>query len=151
MAVVTGKSDLIRDYLAGDAAPDPMRLKGRRFIATGTVANGATDSNLSMYHLIDLPSDCILDEDTAFDVENWGFAQVVIGTQTDTDALLDVARAAATTQRPIVFGDANHAKELWEVLGLAADPGGEIGIWAHAEAGATGAGTMPFQMSYRYR
>lgn len=151
MAVETGKSDLIRDYLAGEGAPDPMRLKGRRFIATGTVANGAADSNLSMYHLIDLPSDCILDEDTAFDVENWGFAQVVIGTQTDTDALLDVARSAATTQRPIAFGDTNHGKELWEVLGLAADPGGEIGIWVHAEANATGAGSMPFQFSYRYR
>lgn len=151
MAVVSGKSDLIRDYLAGDAAPDPMRNRGRTYMATGTVANAATDSSASMYHLIDLPSDCILDELTKFDVENWGFAQVVIGTQTDTDALLDVAKASGNTAAPIAFGDANHGKELWEMLGLAADPGGEIGIWAHAEAGATGAGSMPFQFSWRYR
>lgn len=151
MAVVSGKSNLIRDYVAGEDAPDPMLTRARLYIATGTVTNDAADSSASKYHLADLPSDCILDPLTQFDVENWGFAQVVIGTETDTDALLDVARAAATGQSPIVFGDANHGLELWQVLGLAADPGGNIALWAHAEAGATGAGAMPFQVAYRYR
>lgn len=151
MAIVSGKSDLIPDKYAGDAAPDPMRLKGRTYMATGTLTNAASDSNTSMYRMIDLPSDCILDELTKFDVQNWGFAQVVIGTETDTDALLDVARSAANLQAPIAFGDANHGVELWQLLGLASDPGGMIGIWCHAEADATGAGSMPFQFSYRYR
>jgi hypothetical protein len=151
MAIVSENSDLIRDYLAGDAAPDPMRAKGRHFFATGTVLNGATDSSASKYHLVDLPSDCILDDDTAFDVQNWGFAQVVIGTETDTTALVNVAKTAGVTHRPIVFGDAAHGVALWQKLGLAADPGGNIAIWAHAVANATGAGNMPFQFSYRYR
>lgn len=155
MAVVSGKSDLVTNYLAAHIAdtapPDPVRARGRPIYAIGTVTNAATDSNLSMYHLADLPADCILLEDTAFDVENWGFAQVVIGTKTDTDALLDVLKSAATTQRPVVFGDAKHGKELWEVLGLASNPGGVISIYAHAEAGATGAGNMPFQFVYAYR
>lgn len=152
MAVVTGKSDLIRDYLAGDAAPDPMRVRGRRYIATGSAANAAGDSQGSKYHLVDLPSDCILDEDTKFDVQNWGYAQIEIGTATDATALVNVLKSAGATATAVAFGDASHGLELWEVLGLAADPGGEIGIWAHgAAAGATGAGSMPFQLAWRYR
>lgn len=152
MAVVTGKSNLIRDYVAGEDAPDPMVARGRLYVATGTVANAATDSSGSKYHLADLPSDCILDPLTNFKVDGWGFAQILIGTETDTNALLDVARSAATTQQPVAFGAAaSHGKELWELLGMAADPGGTIGLWAHAAAGATGAGTMPFQVVYRYR
>lgn len=151
MAVVNGRSNLIPDHYAGEIAPDPEIARGRPIVATGIVTNGAADSNLSMYHLADLPADCILDPRTIFDVENWGFAQVVIGTKTDTDALVDVARSAATSKAPIVFGDANHLKRLWEVLGLAESPGGLIGIWAHAEAGATGAGNMPFEFHYRWR
>ena len=138
-------------FIAQSDPADPNRARGRPIYVQGTVANAATDSNTSMYHLCDLPSDCILLEHTAFDVQNWGFAQVVIGTRDDTDALLDVAKSAANTQRPITFGDANHAKELWEVLGLAANPGGTIGLYAHAEADAAGAGSMPFQVVYSFR
>ena len=155
MAIVKGKPDLVANYLdafiAQSDPADPNRARGRPIYVQGTVANAATDSNTSMYHLCDLPSDCILLEHTAFDVQNWGFAQVVIGTRDDTDALLDVAKSAANTQRPITFGDANHAKELWEVLGLAANPGGTIGLYAHAEADAAGAGSMPFQVVYSFR
>lgn len=149
MPVVSGKSNLIHgtfDY--GADAPDPQAAKGRLILATGTVANAADDSNASMYELARIPSQALLHEATFFDVENWGFAQVVIGTKTDTDALLDVARSAANVQSPIAIGDAHHGKPLWEILGLAADPGGDISLWAHAEAGATGAGTMPFRIAY---
>lgn len=148
MAVVTSNSDLYRDDLSTDNPVEAMRLKGVLRASIGSVANLATDSSGSMYKLGEIPSYAILSEDTFFDVENWGFAQVVIGTKTDTDALLDVARSAATTQSPIAIGDANHGKRFWEVLGLAADPGGVIPLYAHAEAGATGAGTMLFRLAF---
>lgn len=149
MAVVKSTSDLIHDYFDMDAyPPDPVQARGRLVIATGTVTNLATDSTLSQYHLVDLPSSCILHPDTFFDVENDGFAQIVIGTESDTDALVDVLKSAGNTISPVAKGDANHSKRLWEVLGLAADPGGNIGIWKHAEAAATAAGSMPFQIHY---
>lgn len=153
MAVVKGKSDLIPDpYNDAAVPPDPVRARGRMIVAQGTVANLSTDNTNSMYHLADLPADCILDPSTAFQVQSWGFAQVVIGTQTDTDALLDVARNAANVQNPVAFGDANHGKELWEQLGLAARPESNvISIWAHAEGNATGAGSLKFRIAYLYR
>lgn len=151
MAVVETNSDLIHDYLdPGSVPPDPVQARGRLIVATGTVANAADDSNGSMYHLVDLPSDCILQPDTFFDVQNDGFAQIVIGTRGDTDALIDQTRATENTVSPIAAGDAHHGKRLWEVLGLAADPGGNIGLYKHAEADATGAGSMPFAIHYLY-
>lgn len=149
MAVVEGKSDLIHDYLdAESVAPDPVQASGRVIVATGTVANAADDSTASMYHLVDLPSDCILQPGTFFDVQGDGFAQIVIGTKSDTDALVDQTRATENIITPIANGDANHGKRLWEVLGLAENPGGNISLWKHAEAAATGDGSMPFAIHY---
>lgn len=46
MAVVTEKSDLMHDYLDSTSTPpDPVQARGRPIYATGTVANGADDSN----------------------------------------------------------------------------------------------------------
>ena len=75
---------------------------------------------------------------------------MVIGTKTDTTALIDQTRATEDVVQPIAIGDASHAKRLWEVLGMAEDPGGSIALFAHAAAGATGAGSMPFRISYIY-
>ena len=147
--IVNSTSDLIHDYFDMDAYPaDPVQARGRVVVATGTVTNLSTDLNTSKYHLVDLPSSCILHPDTFFDVENDGFAQIVIGTESDTDALVDVAKSGGNTITPIAKGDANHGKRLWEVLGLAKDPGGNIGLWKHAEADAAGVGSMPFQIHY---
>lgn len=151
MAVVDEKSDLFRNAHALDLSPDPLKTKGRLMVATGTIANLATDSNLSKYRLIELPSDCYLHEDTFFDVQGDGFAQIVIGTLTDTDALVDQTRATENIVTPIAIGDANHGKQLWEILGLAADPGGFITLFKHAEANATGAGSMDFRIVYIWR
>ena len=98
--------------------------------------------------LADIPSNAIVHEDTFFDVASWGFAQVVIGVEGDTDALVDQAKATENIVTPIAVGDANHGKELWEVLGMAADPKGNIRLIASAEADATGAGSMPFRIAY---
>jgi hypothetical protein len=148
MAVVTTKSDLYRDAAALGAIPMPNKLRGVVRHAVGTVTNAAGDSTASKYKLASVPSHAIMHPSTLFDVQAWGFAQSVIGSADVTDQILDVATVAATTQSPFAFGDANHGKELWEVLGLAADPGGMIDIYAHAEAGATGAGSMPFCIAW---
>lgn len=147
MAVVSGKSDLI-PVSGGGNAPSPQKARGRLVAMTGSVSNAADDSNTSKFHLANVPSDALVHEDTFFDVENWGFAQVVIGTETDTDALVDQTLATENTVTPFAVGDANHGKPWWEALGLAADPGGYIALYAHAEADATGAGSMPFRIAY---
>ena len=151
MAVENKLSDLIHDYLDDTSvAPDPAQARGRVIKATGTATNAADDLATSTFHLMDLPSDCILDADTFFKVDNWGFAQVVIGTKTDTTALVNQTTITEAIVTPIAQGDANHGKRLWEVLGMASDPGGNIGIYAHAAANATAVGTMLFQAAYLY-
>lgn len=151
MPIVSGKSNLIPDHFAGYHGPDPEIARGRPIMSTGTVTNTSTDLSGSKYLLAELPSSCLLGDRTAFDVEAWGFAQVNIGTNTDIDALGTVAKSAGNTYSPVAFGDAKHGKLLWEVLGLAADPGGMIPIYAHASANATGAGSMPFRFEYFFR
>lgn len=146
MAVVNKTSDLYRDELAGGAVPDPQAVAGRIKVATGILTNAADDSSGSSYKICSLPADAILHEDTIFDVENWGFAAVRIGTLDDVDALVSANTSAATSQSPRVFGDANHGKRLWELLGLASQPAGNITLYAHAVANATGAGNMPFRV-----
>jgi hypothetical protein len=149
MAVVEGKSDLINDKFDPASVPaDPKRARGDLKVMTGTVANGASDSSGSSYKLAEIPADALLMPQTFFDVENWGFAQVVIGTKSDTDALVDQTKATEDIVAPIAQGDAYHGKSLWEIMGLAANPGGTLSLWIHAEADAAGAGSMPFQIVY---
>lgn len=144
MAVVNVKSNLFRNEATAGAVIDSKRVRGRIKVAVGSVSNAADDSSGSTYLLARIPSHAIMLPRTQFDVENTGFAAIRIGTLTDVDALVAVLKSAGNTVTPFAFGDANHGKELWEVLGLAADPGGMIGIYQHAIAGATGAGSMPF-------
>lgn len=145
MAIVSGKSDIM------SADTDPAKLRGRPIVTTFTATNAATDSSGSKYLLCKLPSCAILDALTAFQVENWGFAAIRIGTADDVDALVAVLKSAGTTVSPVAQFDAKHGKPLWEVLGLAADPGGDIALYAHAIANATGAGTLLGEVHYRFR
>jgi len=152
MAVVKTKSNLFPDLQAGGVTPDPARSRGRAICVAFAVANLATDSNLSSYHLCDIPADAILDSRTAFLVTNWGFAQINIGTRTDVDALVTQTKATGNVVTPIAFGDAKHGLPAWQVLGLAAAPDdGVIGIYAHASAAATSAGSMKGEVHYRFR
>mgnify|MGYP007077412934 CR=1 FL=1 len=148
MPIVTKKSDLFRDEQAGGEVLDAAKTKGRMFTAHGTATNAADDLSGSKYHLIDLPSGAILDDRTAFDVEATGFAAIRIGTKDDVDALVSQTKATENIVTPLAFGDANHGKALWEILGMAEDPGGFIGLYQHAIANATGAGTMLFRISW---
>ncbi|MGR3521937.1 MAG: hypothetical protein ACU0FT_04205 [Paracoccus sp. (in: a-proteobacteria)] len=152
MAIVNLKSDLFADRDAGILEPDPARKRGRPIVVAGQLTNAGTDSAGSTYHLIDVPADAILDALTTFKVDGWGFATISIGTQTDADALVSVARSAGATVTPIARLGAQHGKPLWQVLGLAEAPkSGVIGIYAHGPANATAAGTMPFELHYRFR
>ena len=147
--IVEGQSDLIVGPLT--AAPDPARARGRPIVTQFTCTNAASDSSGSKYLLASLPSDCILSPQTWFKVDQAGFAAIRIGTATDVDALVAVLKSAGTYVEPLTRGGASHGKPLWEVLGLAADPGGFIGIYWHAIADATGAGTLQGAFHYFYR
>lgn len=142
------KSDVFRDQIAGGAVPDAARTNGRTLNIIGTASNAADDSNGSSFHLGDIPSGAILHENTFFDVQNTGFAAIRIGTKTDVDALVSVLKSAGNEVLPVARGDANHGKPLWQHLGLAEDPGGFIGIYQHAIADATGAGSMPYRLTF---
>lgn len=146
MPIVKTKSDWHGDKV------DPARQKGRPIVAQLAVTNAADDSSGSSYHLIDLPSDCILTSGTAFRVQDWGFAAIRIGTRTDVDALVNQLKSAENVANPVAkFATTFHGKPLWQALGLSENPGGTIGLYAHAIAGATGAGAMQAEIHYLYR
>lgn len=148
MGIETGNSDLIGDLVNAVFPPPPELARGRVIRATGKLTHLSSASSGSKYLLIRVPSYAILTEMTLFDVENLGFATVNIGTASDLDALITIAKSSGNTVTPIVFGDAHHGKHLWEVLGLSADPGGDIELYLTASGDATGAGSMPFQIEY---
>lgn len=150
MAVVSVNSGLYNNIYGG-ADPDPLVKAGRPKVASGRVANASTDSNLSTYRLIDLPSDCILDEGTWFYVANDGFADIRIGTLADPVALVSQLKSAGNLIQPIAAGAANFDYPLWQRLGLAADPGGWITLYKHAIANAVAAGSMTFRIKWIYR
>jgi hypothetical protein len=149
MPVVEKTSDLINNMRLQEVPPDPARARGRQVVANFTVFNASDDFLGSKYLLVRLPSFVILDGRTAFKADTWGFATVQIGTRTNPTALLNAARLAL--HQPINFGDGRHGQSLWQVLGMAADPGGEIELFANAAANATGAGSMRGEIHYRTR
>ena len=56
--------------------------------------------------------------------------------------------------REVAAGAERHALpagDFFDFVGLAADPGGTIGIYAQGPANATGAGVMTGEFHYRYR
>ncbi len=153
MPVVNEKSTVFKP--ASDplgAEPKPELARGRPIVVTGSMANLSTDSQLSKYLLAELPSDAILDTRTFFKVDTWGYADIRIGTFTDVAALVSVLKSAGAIVAPLTQGDARHGQPLWQALGLATDPGGVIGIYAHGSVAApTGAGSMKFEIHYRHR
>ncbi len=148
MPVVTVNSDIA----APSPNSDPGKARGRPVKSVGNVANASTDSQNSKYKLADLPSEAILQPGTFFKVDLWGYADIRIGTFSDPVALVNQLRSAGAIVTPIANGDARHGQPLWQALGLAADPGGVIGIYAHGNVAApTGAGTMRFALEYLTR
>lgn len=153
MPVVNLKSTVFKqDSDPLGAEPKPELARGRPIVVTGSIANGATDSQNSKYLLAELPSDCILDTRTFIQASTWGYADIRLGTFSDPAALISQTRATETIATPVDVADAKHGMPLWQACGLAADPGGVIGIYLHGSVAApTGAGSSKFEIHYRYR
>jgi hypothetical protein len=148
MPIRDKKADVFRDQRAGGAVLDAPRTNGRLRHIYGTVTNLADDDSGSLFHLGDLPSACILHEETFFDVTNDGYAAIRIGTRTDPAALVSVLKSAGNEVLPVVRGGANHALPLWQRIGLPRNPGGVIGIYKHAIANAVAAGSTRYRLSF---
>jgi hypothetical protein len=76
---------------------------------------------------------------------------VNIGTKANPTALVTVLKSAGTYVTPLTRGDAKHGLPLWQALGMAADPGGTISLYAQGPAAAASAGTMKGEIAYLYR
>lgn len=148
MAIVNVKSNLYRDEMAGGAVLDALVVRGVIRRATGKVFNAATDSSGSVYRLIKLRSDVILTTGTFFHNAAWGFATTQVGVVGDADALFTKTTSATTTESPITGIEAVSGQRLWQQLGMASDPKGQIELVATAAANATGAGDMPFAIEW---
>lgn len=145
MPIVKKKSDIL------SADPDIAKANGYARCIAATLTNAADDLSGSTYRIGSLPSCAVLDARTAFQVQNWGFAAIRIGTAANPAALVSVLKSAGNVVSPIVQFDARHGLPLWSVLGLAEDPGGMIDLYAHAIANATAAGSMLVEIHYRWR
>jgi hypothetical protein len=131
---------------------DPARARGINYKSVDTVSNLITDSVGSKYLLMNLPAEASLLPGTQFGVNLWGYADIRIGTFSDPVALVSVLRSAGAVVTPIAFNDARHGQPLWQQLGLAADPGGEIGIYAHGSVAVpTVGGSMRFTLDWTFR
>lgn len=150
--IVEGYSDVAPRAVGGQGRPDPQAVAGTVRHISGVVNTVAVDDLTgSSYYLAAVPSDAYMKPGTFFDVAAWPFAQVRIGTQADIDALVTVAQSAGDIVTPFAVGDPNANVPLWQVLGLAQNPGGEIVLYAHAIGDATGAGSMRFGIEYVHR
>ena len=145
MPITNKKSDIL------SADPDSAKANGvLRFVAA-TLTNAADDLLGSKFKIASLPSCAVLDALTGFQVQNWGFADIRIGTAGNPAALVSVLKSAGNVVNPIERFDAKHGKPLWNALGMADDPGCMIDLYAHAIANATGAGSMKVEIAYRWR
>ncbi len=151
MPIVNNRSTIVTDPRLTEPGPDPAFARGDMTVASFSVAAALTDSSGSRYYLLDVPSDCILDFGTTFKVDLWAYADIRIGTRTDPAALASLLRSAGAIVTPLVQFDAKWAKPAWQQLGMAADPRSPIGIYAHAIAAPTVAGTLFGNVRYLFR
>lgn len=151
MAIVNLKSTIYGIVgTAGYAAPAGASRDGQIHYVAGRITNAATDNTGSKYLICELPWTAILQPETAFRTDAWGFAQAVIGVDEDPDSLLDAVKGVSTTgQLPVTIFGTLWNKPLWQALGLASMPlTGPAKLYAIAEANAAGAGTMDFHIRY---
>ncbi len=151
MPIVSLRSGLVTDPRQLEPGPDPVRARGKLIVATGRLTNAASDSSGSRYEMCAIPSDALFDPSMAFDVTDWGFAGIRIGTRASIGALVNQTKATANIVQPVAFGDTKFENPVWQVLGFAADPERPISLFAHAAADAVGAGFLQFRIAYLYR
>lgn len=145
------KSDIFGSTGAsGYTSPNSASRNGRINRVAGTVACAADALTGSTYLLASVPSSAIMLPESAIMTTAWGFAQAVVGTLGVTDGLLDVTKATggASGNNPITIFGAKWNVPVWQQFGLAADPGIPLDILAIAQADATGAGSIKFDLVF---
>lgn len=118
---------LIRDRFEGDLAQNDLLSLGK--IAADAIINPIN----SIIWFDDLGTSVTMD----------------IGDATDEDALVaaqDVAAAAGSCSILKSVDIANYWKPLWEQLGMASNPGGEIELFAKFEAANPATGSISWQI-----
>lgn len=151
MAVVNTKSTVITNADQG-VLSDRKFARARLLSSTGFVNKAAADSNASVFRFARLPSNAIIraitvnadaaiTAGTAYQLAGYDTPSanggVVIGNLTSFGAALDLSAAGIKSVRPAA-GDVE--KTLWQLLGLATDPGKSIDIALLATtAGSTAA------------
>lgn len=170
MAVVTTKSTAVT---AGDTLPQTLTQQkidgGRLRERVGFVEATATDSIASIYRLLRVNSgdrvsrlllSCDAITTAVGDIGIYDIAAVNAGAVVDVDffasaqpltsALVnaDVTHEADAADAGAGFGLADVEKQLWQALGLAADPGKQYDIAITLTAAATGAGTVGLKLQY---
>lgn len=153
MAVVTTPSSAYSTGAGASFVPVDNTVSAATLrVASGTVANAATDSQNSVYKLAQIPSTAILSRHTLIDLQNLGFAACKVGVPGAIAGLLTVADVSALSaaSAPITLGSAKWNKPLWEACGLSADPGGFLDIIITCDGGnATGAGDVDFEIVWQ--
>lgn len=143
MAVVERKSDL---FGTGPGVPDKSakHMRGTTRCAHGTVTSVTGDEAASVYELVRIPSNAILTHNTVIDGQLLGLTAFDLGSEAQPVGLLDINSTPVAVSRPIAELGAKHGMELWEQLGYAADPGGEIAIVLIPRATVSAGGAAPF-------
>lgn len=119
--------------------------------AVGSISNAADDSNGSSFNLVRLPSNVIMRPESWVDLRGFGFAAASVGIASARTGLLASTTIAGLSAVTPLFAasTAKWGKELWEQLGLAADPGGYLDIAVWVAANATAAGSMKFDLLWQ--
>ncbi|MNJ22224.1 hypothetical protein D3C77_165920 [compost metagenome] len=170
MAVVNVKSTAVT---AGDAFPQTLTQQkidgGRLRERVGMAEATATDSIGSVYRLVRIKSgdrvsrlllSCDAITTAVGNIGLYDIASVNAGAVVDADffasaqdltaALVnaDVTHEADAADAGAGFGLADVEKQIWQALGLAADPGKQYDVAITLTVAATGAGTLVLRMQY---
>lgn len=145
-----------------DATPPVLNnsavARGVPFVACATIEVAAADDDTSIYRLIRVPSNAVMqslvlfnDAITAGTSYDFGLLQTAANGGGATGADIDVfatavdLSSARTTGTEILFEALNidqMGRRVWEILGLSSDPGREYDLVASANTVGTAAGTI---------
>lgn len=156
----------------GTAARDPASLKAvdgvnaaaeiRQINSLFVITNG--DSIASSYMIGEVPADAILDATDSlitFDAIT-GVTSADIGVNYPNGGAVISANCLAAAHDIHLAGNtslaaatgsgvataANKAKRLWQLAGLAANPGGNLALWLTINAAATATGNVKAEIEY---
>lgn len=146
MAIVNKYSVIYPDPDTQPQAPIPAKYKRgpvKTSMPSVAITNG--DSATSTFHLVKLPSTCVLHNSSkVYHQAIAGVTTAHIGTEDDPDALLASSNISTGSAKSLIT-DTNafsQDRELWELLGMAEDPGGEIALILTINADATATGKV---------